>query len=108
MKRPKTSARAFSSARFWKKFLRLTRGRVTVLRALAVIAEEEPHPAFRAAVAAVRADMEKGTPMSDALRRHAALFPPSVVELVRTAEKTGAWDDILLEIADGTADGTFD
>jgi len=34
-------------------------------------------------------------------------FSPAVRELVKTAEKTGAWDDILQEIADGLQEGTF-
>jgi type IV pilus assembly protein PilC len=95
-------------ARFWKKYLRLTRGRVTALRALHLAAEEEKDPAFKAALVAIHEKIESGTSFSDAIREHPADFSPSIVELVRTAEKSGAWDEILVEIADGLADGTFD
>ena len=94
-------------SRFWRKFLRLTRGRVTVLRALRVIAEEEEESSFRKTIESVRAAVERGATLSEALAGFGAEFCPSVVELVRTAEKTGAWDEILVEIAEGLEEGTF-
>ena len=95
-------------AKFWKKFLRLTRGRVTVLRALALAEEEEKDPAFKKAVHALRQTVEAGSPLSDALKKHPAEFSPSIIELIKTAEKSGAWDDILPEIVEGLEEGTFD
>ena len=95
-------------ARFWRKFLRLTRGRVTVLRALDVIAMEEEDESARAAVLSLRADVIDGLTLSEALAKRRPEFSLSVVELVKTAEKTGAWDEILEEIAGGIEDGTFD
>ena len=94
-------------ARFWRKFLRLTRGRVPVLRALAVISEEETDPRFRKLVNDIHAALERGATLSEAIGRSRTEFSLSVVELVKTAEKTGAWDEILQEIADGLQDGTF-
>ena len=94
--------------RFWKKLLRLTRGRVTVLRALEVIGKEETDPAFREVVEAIRLTVEKGSPLSAAALKHPAFFSHSVAELLKTAEKCGAWDEILQEIAEGLEDGTFD
>jgi type IV pilus assembly protein PilC len=95
-------------SRFWKKFLRLTRGRVPVLRALEVIAGEEQDVAFKTVISSVRSDMEHGVSMSEALKKHGSEFSLSVIELVRMAEKTGAWDEILQEITDGLSEGTFD
>ena len=95
-------------ARFWRKLLRLTRGRVSVLRALEVIIQEQPPGPFKESVEEVHAAIEGGASLSDALRYHPDTFSLSVRELVRTAEQSGAWDDILQEIADGLADGTFD
>lgn len=95
-------------ARFWRKLLRLTRGRVTILRALEIIAAEEQAPDFRPTVLAVRQALESGRTLSEALGDRPEVFSQSVRELVRTAEKTGAWEEILQEIADGLQDGTFD
>ena len=102
------SDKQLRQARFWKKLLRLTRGRVTVLRAFDVIGAEEPDSPFRAVLTALRRDLDAGLALSEALRKQAPEFSMSVVELIRTAEATGAWDEILQEIADGLSDGTFD
>ena len=97
-----------SLARFWKKFLRLTRGRVTVLRTLELASEEEKDPDFKRVIQDVRKKLDSGAQLSEALREHPADFSPSVVELVRAAEKSGAWDEILVEITDGLSEGTFE
>lgn len=102
-----TADRAAIHAKFWRKFLRLTRGRVNVLRALDVIALEETDPAMREALTAIRSELDRGIPLSEGIARYPADFSPCILELVRTAEKCGAWDEILQEIADGLSDGTF-
>lgn len=94
--------------KFWKKFLRLTRGRVPVLRALEVIGGEETSASFREVVCSVRIEMERGMTMSQVLQKHSSEFSLSVIELVKMAEKSGAWDEILQEIVDGLSEGTFD
>lgn len=95
-------------AKFWRKFLRMTRGRVPVLRALEVIAGEENDESFRTIICSIKDAMEKGTAMSQALQGHPSAFSASVVELVKMAEKSGAWDEILHEIVDGLSEGTFE
>ena len=99
---------AHPQARFWRKFLRLTRGRIPVLKALEVIVEEEAHPVLRTKLPTVLQAMERGAVMSDALAGVGPCFSRSVVELIRSAEKSGAWDEILIEIAEGIEEGTFD
>jgi len=94
--------------RFWKKYLRLTRGRVPALRALEVIGSEETDSSFCKVINSIRIAMENGASMSEAMSEYPAEFSPSVVELVKMAGKTGAWDDILEEIANGLSEGTFD
>ena len=103
-----TRARKVDLTRFWKKFLRLTRGRVAVLRALTVISQEEEDPRCRRLIEALTHTVEKGCPLSAAMAEHPQHFSRSVVELLKTAEKTGAWEEILPEIVGGLEDGTFD
>ena len=103
----KASKKQSHQSNFWRKFLRLTRGRVGVLRALEVIREEEKDPRFRKLVNDIHAALQGGATLSEAVGRFPGEFSPSVRELVKTAEKTGAWDEILLEIADGLEDRTF-
>jgi type IV pilus assembly protein PilC len=94
--------------KFWKKFMRMTRGRVTVLRTLEIVAIEEKDETFMVAVKDIRTTIEGGSTMSQAMLKHPDDFSPSIVELIKTAEKTGAWDEILQEIVDGLLDGTFE
>lgn len=95
-------------ARFWKKFLRLTRGRIVVLRALGIIAEEETDPAFSEVILQLKADVENGSALSESMKKHQSVFSRSVRELIRSAEMTGAWDDVLDEIVEGLSEGTFE
>ena len=108
MKDSKHNAGRAAMVRFWKKFLRLTRGRVTVLRALDVITQEEKDPVYKNLVASLKRTVEKGSPLSVAAGEYPEHFSKSVIELLMTAEQTGAWDEILPEIAEGIEDGTFD
>lgn len=95
-------------ARFWRKFMRLCRGRVAVLRALEIIAMEETDAAWKGVVSEIHDRMEKGAVLSEALAEHQSVFSLSVREMVRTAEKCGAWDEIMMEIAQGLEEGSFD
>lgn len=94
-------------SRFWRKYFRLTRAGVPVLRALAVIAEEERDPSFKDTILALLQDIEGGARLSNATGKHPATFSNSVCELIRTAERRGAWDEVLEELCAGLEDGTF-
>ncbi len=92
---------------FWRKYMRLTRAGVLSLRALEIMRQEEDDVRFAAIVASILHRMEGGSSMSIALTAHPSEFSISEVEMIKTAEKRGAWDEILLELADGLADGSF-
>jgi|GEM_PF-1639397 len=95
-------------ARFWRKLLRLTRGRVTLLRAFQVILTEEGVSPFAGVVRRVHDNVQAGQTFSGALAGCGREFSPSVIELIRAAEQSGKWDEIFQEIADGLDEGTFD
>ena len=95
-------------ARFWKKLLRLTRGRIDILNALKITAEEEKDAAFRKIVRNIHESIEQGVSLSEALGDYPSEFSLSVREMIRSAEKSGAWDEITLEIIAGLEEGTFD
>lgn len=94
-------------AMMWRKYMRLTRGRVPSIRALEVIESETSDTQIRTLVSAMSRGMTEGMTMSEAAANHKNLISPSVLELLRYAEKTGAWDEIMIEIAEGLEDGTF-
>ena len=102
-----TPERQLRQAQFWRKYLRLTRAGVPVLRALAIIAREEENAAFRDTVQALLDRIEGGATLSAAASANPAEFSAAAVELIRTAARRGAWDEVLAELADGLAEGTF-
>ncbi|MCE9615198.1 MAG: type II secretion system F family protein [Lentisphaerae bacterium] len=95
-------------ARFWRKFMLLTRGRIEVRRALDIIIAEEADASLQQQWRSLRAAVLAGQPLSEALEAAPGTFSRAVRELVRSAEQSGAWDDILPLIAQGLEDGTFD
>ena len=97
-----------AKTRFWRKFLRLTRGRVPVLKALSTAAGEEENAELKKNLRDILVAMETGSIMSEALAKCDGYFSASIIELIRSAEQTAAWDEILPEIADGIEEGTFD
>ncbi|MFC1498319.1 type II secretion system F family protein [Verrucomicrobiota bacterium] len=103
----KASEKQLQLALFWKRFSRLTRGRVPILRAMKVIIEEETDGSFKKTLSSLLEDIEHGTALSEALTKHPSVFSSFVTELIRSAEKSGAWDEILQEIIEGMEDGTF-
>jgi len=78
-----------------------------VLKALEVMVAEEGDPILRSVLEQMLHGVENGSAISDALAHVVPAMSRSVIELVRSAEKTGAWDEILLEIAEGLEEGTF-
>jgi type II secretory pathway component PulF len=73
-----------------------------------VIAEEEADAEAKQTVQRLHDGIEEGASLSEAMDRCDGVFSLSARTLVRTAERTGAWEEILAELADGLADGTFE
>ena len=94
-------------ALFWKRFLRLTRGRISTLHAMEIIRDEESDTSLKQTISSVIKTIEQGSSLSEALAKHPSEFSPFVAELIKSAEKSGAWDEILQEIANGLEEGTF-
>lgn len=103
-----TTDRHIQQARFWRKFMRLTRGRIDTFRAIDVILQEPLAPEFKETLEQIHYDLKSGMGLYDAFRKHPATFSLCVLELLASAESSGAWDEILAEIAGGLEDGTFD
>ena len=103
----KVTKKQLRLAGFWRKYLRLTRGRVGVLRALEIMAEEEVDKDFQAVICEIHDDMQNGLLLREAIEKHSAEFSLSVREMVRAAEKSGAWDEVIPEIVAGLEEGVF-
>lgn len=84
---------------FFRAFATLIRAGVPIRRALSVTIERCRDAVLREALHAVLADVEHGSPLSDALARRPRVFAPLEVAMVRAGEAGGILDDVLERLA---------
>ena len=72
---------------------------LSLLRALAILAEQTEAAALAKIIAQVRNDVETGLSFSQALAKHPLAFPPLMVNMVRAGEVGGFLDEVLLSVA---------
>ena len=73
---------------------------VPLVRAFAILGEEEGlDPKAKAVYEAVRTELRKGVPLSDAMEAQAPAFPTLLVAMLRSAESTGSIDKACLRMA---------
>jgi type IV pilus assembly protein PilC len=76
------------------------RSGVSVLEALAVLADETGDKLLRSALHGMRISLEAGSRFSEAAGEHPELFPGYSVEVLRSAELTGNLDEVLDQLGD--------
>ncbi len=69
-------------------------------RSLASISETVENEYLKKAIIEIRAGIVEGETLSDAMKKHPAIFPPVYHHLVAVGEKTGAYEQALLRLAD--------
>ncbi len=84
---------------FFRSFATLFRAGVPVARALGVAIERATDTRLLEALRSVLADVEHGSPLSDALGRRPRDFPPLYVAMIRAGETGGILDDVLDRLA---------
>jgi type IV pilus assembly protein PilC len=73
---------------------------LSILRTLYVLEDQTESKKLKAALVAVRKDVEAGLPLSDSLARHPKLFGPLYVSMVRAGETGGMLEEALIRVAD--------
>ncbi|WP_374009661.1 type II secretion system F family protein [Leifsonia sp. LS-T14] len=73
---------------------------LSLLRTLNIIAEQTSNKKFNAVLSDVRDQVESGIAVSDAMRRHADVFPPLMINMVRAGETGGFLDGALEAVAE--------
>jgi type IV pilus assembly protein PilC len=72
---------------------------LTILRALAILAEQTSSKALAEVVATMKADIERGLSLSQAVAKHPKVFPPVYLSMIRAGETGGALDVVLERLA---------
>ncbi len=72
---------------------------LSLIRALAILADQTESKGLAKVLAQVRNDVETGLSFSQSLGKHPLVFPPLMVNMVRAGEVGGFLDEVLLSVA---------
>jgi type IV pilus assembly protein PilC len=72
---------------------------LSILRALAILADQTESKALAGVIGEMKFDIERGLSLSQAVARHPEVFPPIYLAMVRAGETGGALDDVMLRLA---------
>jgi len=85
---------------FSRQFATMIDSGLTLLRALAILAEQSENRALAEIVGDVHTDVERGASLSTALAKHPKVFSRLYVSMVKAGEVGGVLDAVLLRLAD--------
>jgi type IV pilus assembly protein PilC len=80
---------------FSRQLSTLVSAGVPIVQSLAILENQAENPAFKEVLNAVRADIESGLSISDALRKHPDAFPELYTSMIKAGELGGILDTIL-------------
>lgn len=84
---------------FTRQFATMIAAGLAILRALYVMEMQTSNPRFKRIIGQVRADVEAGMPISDAMEKHPVAFDRLYVSMVRAGEMGGVLDTTLDRLA---------
>jgi type IV pilus assembly protein PilC len=87
-------------ALFSRQFATMIGAGLTLLRSLSILANQVENKTFAVVVDQVRADVQSGSSLSQALGRHPRVFSELYVAMVRAGESSGSLDHALADLAD--------
>ena len=85
---------------FSRQFATMVNSGLSMLRCLYVLEEQTPNKKFAKVISEIRADVEAGISLSDALEKHPKVFSRLYVSMVRAGELGGILDEVLNRLAD--------
>lgn len=84
---------------FSRQFAVLVNAGVAMVRGLGVLSEQCANPKMKRALMGISADVQQGTNLSDAMRKHPACFDTLYVSMVQAGEVGGVLDEVLNRLA---------
>jgi type IV pilus assembly protein PilC len=75
-------------------------------RAMQIFIKQTKNPKLKVALVSITDDLNKGTPLSDAMQKHSGIFPPVFVSLVRAGEESGGLVEAL-NVVGGQMEKTY-
>ncbi|CAN5661595.1 type II secretion system F family protein [soil metagenome] len=87
-------------ASFTRQMATLIRAGIPLAEALGALVEQIPNMRLKTAVAEVRANVNEGTALADALAKHPKMFDELFVSMVRAGEVAGNLDEVLTRLSE--------
>ncbi len=84
---------------FSRQFAALTNAGVAIVRSLGVLSEQCSNPKLKASLIEISDDVQTGTNLSDAMRKHPQCFDNLYVSMIQAGEIGGVLDDVLNRLA---------
>ena len=84
---------------FSRQFATMINSGLSLLRSLTILAEQTPNRAFKDVINGVKADVEKGASLSQALEKHPKVFGRLYTSMVKSGEVGGVLDETLERLA---------
>jgi type IV pilus assembly protein PilC len=84
---------------FSRQFATMVNAGLSLVRTLTILEEQTTHKKLREVIGKIRADVEGGSTLSDALAKHPLAFSSLYVNMVRAGEAGGVLDDVLRRLA---------
>ncbi|MCS7226296.1 MAG: type II secretion system F family protein [Gloeomargarita sp. SKYB31] len=84
---------------FSRQFASLVNAGVPLVRGLGILVEQQTNPKMKKVLAAVSADVQQGTSLSEAMRQHPEVFDNLYVAMIQAGEVGGVLDEVLNRLA---------
>lgn len=85
---------------FSRELAVMIEGGVPIVRSLRLIGEQIKRPHFQKIIQDIAEEVNSGVRFSKSLEKHASVFDPFFVNMVRSGETTGKLDEVLVYLAD--------
>ncbi len=84
---------------FTRQFATMINAGLPLVQCLDILSQQQENSAFKAIITNVMHDVESGSTLAEALRRHPKVFDKLFTNMVEAGEAGGVLDDILLRLA---------
>jgi type IV pilus assembly protein PilC len=84
---------------FSRQFAAMVNAGVALVRCLGVLTEQCPNPKLKKALIAISKEVQEGTNLSEAMRKHPKCFDTLYVSMVQAGEVGGVLDEVLNRLA---------
>jgi type IV pilus assembly protein PilC len=84
---------------FSRQFAAMVNAGVAIVRCLGVLSEQCPNPKLKKALLSISGEVQQGTNLSDAMRKHPQCFDPLYISMVQAGEVGGVLDEVLNRLA---------